>query len=158
MPRPSRAARTLSSSRGPRPVTPTTGMPASQAASSAARVRGLTSPAESSSVPSRSVATSFGRQAPRSPSSTTESAPCEDAVGLERLRWPRGHAGGTAAASVIPGVSSSTPPSHGRSAFGTYTEPSARWCTSSRQAMVRAIAQSVPLRVAAGWGLPSSSR
>ena len=40
MPRPSRAARTLSSSRGPRPVTPTTGMPASQQASSAARVRG----------------------------------------------------------------------------------------------------------------------
>jgi hypothetical protein len=58
----------------------------------------------------------------------------------------------------MPGLSSSTPPSHGRSALGTYTEPSARWCTSSRQAIVRAIAQSVPFSVAAGWGLPSASR
>jgi hypothetical protein len=58
----------------------------------------------------------------------------------------------------MPGVSTSTPPSHGRSATGTRTEPSACWCTSSRQAIVRAIAQSVPLSVAAVCGFPSASR
>ena len=58
----------------------------------------------------------------------------------------------------MPGVRASTPPSQGRSALGTYTDPSARWCTSSRQAMVRATAQSVPLSVAAVWFFPSASR
>ncbi len=46
------------------------------------------------------------------------------------------------------GVSNSLPPSHGRSAAGTYTEPSGCWWWSSRHAIVRATAHSVPLRVA----------
>ena len=56
------------------------------------------------------------------------------------------------------GSSTSRPPSHGRSAAGTRIEPSGRWCASSRQAMVRVTAHSVPLRVAAVCGLPFSSR
>ena len=48
------------------------------------------------------------------------------------------------------GVSTSRPPRYGRSAAGTYTEPSGCWWWSSRQAMVRATAHSVPFSVATG--------
>ena len=54
-------------------------------------------------------------------------------------------------------VSSSRPPSQGRSAAGTYTLPSGCWWWSSRQAIVRATAQSVPFRVATGT-VPRSVR
>src|SRR3954466_7793494 len=69
------------------------------------------------------------------------------AVQVGRHQPRRGHAG----------VSSARPPRYGRSAAGTCTDPSARWCTSSSTAIVRPTAQSVPFSVAAGAG-PRSPR